>query len=143
MFVKTYNHNQKIKQIGEKYNLNLFLLFGSQVKGKKNLHQESDFDVAYLSKKKLTGKEQIELNCDLMNIFESDRIDMVNLKNVNSFLRQEIAKNNQLLFGDELDYLEFKAFAFRDYIDHQSLFDLQNILMEKRHQLLKEKIYGK
>jgi hypothetical protein len=78
-----------------------------------------------------------------MDIFESNRIDMVNLKNVNPLLRQEIAKNSRLLYGKEMDYLDFKAFSFKDYINHQFLFDLSSVLIRRRHQLLKEKIYGK
>ncbi|MBU2578882.1 hypothetical protein KKA09_02080 [Patescibacteria group bacterium] len=143
MFVNALKQN--FEKIAKKYELDLLLLFGSQVKNKKYIHQESDFDIAFATtaKKELNGKELIDLNCDLIDIFNCDRIDMVNLKNEDPFLRQEIAKNSQLLFGDEMDYLEFKAFAFRDYIDHQSLFDLQDILMKKRHQLLGELIYGK
>ncbi len=139
--VKT--HNQKIEKLAKKYDLNLLLLFGSRVKYKKFLHEESDFDVAYLSKRELFGKEIIALNCDLMDIFNSDRVDLTDLKNTNPFLRYEIAKNSLLLYGKEMEYLEFKAFAFKDYINHKPLFGLTTVLIRRRHQLLKEKMYGK
>ncbi|TRZ80238.1 hypothetical protein D4R86_04640 [bacterium] len=132
---------KQLNKIAKKYSLKLLLLFGSQV-NKKNLHQESDFDIAYLTKRELNGKEQIDLNCDLMDIFHSDRIDMVNLENVNPLLRYEIAINSRLLYGNELDYLEFKALAFRTHIDSQRLFDLEDILVKKRHKLLEQSIYG-
>jgi len=133
---------KQFNKIAEKYGLKLLLLFGSQV-NKKNLHQESDFDIAYLAERELKGREQIDLNCDLMDIFHSDKIDMVNLKNVDPLLRYEIAINSELLYGDGLDYLESNAFAFRTYIDSQRLFDLEDILVEKRHKLLEQSIYGK
>ena len=41
---------EKIKKLARKYQLKVVILFGSQVK-RKALHQESDFDVAYLSEK--------------------------------------------------------------------------------------------
>jgi len=73
MFVKS--HKEKIKEIAKKYDLDLVLLFGSQVKDKKYLHQESDFDIAYLSKKDLNLMEEAQLICDLMPIFKSEKID--------------------------------------------------------------------
>lgn len=137
------NFQQKIKEIAKKYNLNLVLLFGSQVKNKKYLHRESDFDIAYLSRRELTGKEIIDLNCDFIDFFHCDRIDLVDLKKDNPLLKYEIAQNSKLLYGEEMDYLEFKATAFKSYIDHQPLFKLEDILIRKRHEFLKESIYGK
>ena len=136
------SQKKQIKKCAEKYQLKMMILFGSRVKG-KIIHQESDFDIAYLSKKDLTGKEIIHFNCDLIDVFHCDRIDLTNLKGVDPLLRQEIARNSQLLFGNEMDYLGFKAFAFKDYINHQPLFDLRELLIKKRHKLLKKSIYGK
>ncbi|MBU4298623.1 nucleotidyltransferase domain-containing protein [Patescibacteria group bacterium] len=135
---------RKLKELAEKYQLRMMILFGSQVrKQPRQLHQESDVDVAYLSKKDLSGKEIIALDCDLIDVFSQDRVDLTNLRQDNPFLRYEIAKNSQLLYGKEMDYLEFKAFAFKDYVNHQPLFDLTSILIRRRHLLLREKIYGK
>jgi len=136
------SQKRQIKRIAEKYQLRMMLLFGSQVK-RTHLHQESDFDIAYLSKKDLSGKEIIGLNCDLIDVFHNDRVDLVNLRKVNPLLRYEIAKNSQLLFGKEMDYLEFKAFAFKDYINHQPLFELRDFLMKKRHKSLGKFIQDK
>jgi len=138
-----FSQKRKLNELAEKYQLKMMLLFGSQVrKQPEQLHQESDFDIAYLSKKDLSGKEIIDLDCDLMNVFNSDRVDLTDLKNANPFLRYEIAKNSQLLYGKEMDYLEFKAFAFKDYVGHRSLFELRDFLMKKRHRLLGKFLYG-
>ena len=135
--------NRKIEEIAEKYDLKMLLLFGSQAKDKKFLHKESDFDVAYLSERALGGKEIIDLNCDFIDMFRCDRVDLMDLKRAKPFLRYEIAKNSKLLYGNEIDYLEFKAFAFRDYINHGRLFEIEDLLINRKHQLLREKIYGK
>ncbi|RJQ31015.1 nucleotidyltransferase domain-containing protein [Candidatus Parcubacteria bacterium] len=45
----TREKREKIKNMAEKYGLKLVLLFGSRVKGK--VHEESDYDIAYLSDK--------------------------------------------------------------------------------------------
>lgn len=133
------SQKEKINQCAKKYQLKLMILFGSQV---KRSQKESDFDIAYLSKKDLSGKEIIDLNCDLIDTFNNDRIDLVDLRRANPFLRYEIAKNSQLLFGKEMDYLEFKAFAFKDYVNHRPLFELRDFLMERHHQSLGKFIYG-
>lgn len=128
---------KKIQEIAEKYDLKMLLLFGSQLKSKKLLHPESDVDIAYASKKKLTGDETVDLNCDLIDIFEHSKIDMVDLKKAPPLLRFEISQNSKMLFGDEMDYLEFKAQAFRIYIDAKPLFKLRDLLIRKRQELLK------
>lgn len=138
---QTLNKKSLLKKIAQKYSLELILLFGSRVS--KKIHQESDFDVAYLSKRELSGKEEIELDCDLMEVFESEKVDLVNLRKVDPLLRYEIAENCQLLYGKEEDLLEFKAFAFRDYINHLPLLELEDFLIKKRQKLLKKLIYGK
>ena len=143
--LKTQLYNQKgekMKEIAEKYGLKMLLLFGSRAKDEKYIRKDSDFDVAYLSEKGLDIKQEIELNCDLIDAFGCDKVDLVNIKRVNPFLRNEIAKNSKLLYGKKIDYLEFKAFAFKDYISHKQLFELQDFLIKKRHQLLAKKIYG-
>ena len=134
--------NKQIKKIAKKYDLELLLLFGSRV-NKKFLHKESDFDIAYLSERELSGQEQVDLNCDLMDIFHSDKIDTVNLRKANPLLRYQIAAKSELLYGDEMEYLGFKAFGFKDYVLHRSLFELEDSLINKRHQLLTKSIYGK
>lgn len=59
----------KEKMLGElsdKYELKLVVLFGSQVSGRT--HQESDYDVAYLSEKKLSSEEKTDFMYDLMPV---------------------------------------------------------------------------
>jgi len=134
---------KKIEEIAEKYNLKMLLLFGSQLKDKKLLHSESDVDVAYYAQRELTGKEAIDLNCDLIDTFGHDRIDMVDLKKAPPLLRFEISRNSKMLFGDEMDYLEFQAQAFRIYIDAKPLFKLRDLLIRKRQEELANFLYGK
>lgn len=133
--------NQKeITNIADKYNLELIILFGSQVSGKKN--PESDFDVAYKTDKKLSGKELINLNCNFIDLFNNDKIDMLDLKKVDPLLLFEIAQNSQLIYGSKIDYFQFKAVAFKKYVDAQSLFELEDTLIRKKQKSLKEFLYG-
>lgn len=132
----------KINQIAEKFDLELLVLFGSQVDKDVSKLPDSDVDIAYQSSRKLTGKEMINLNCELMDVFKNDRVDMVNLKSANPLLMHQISKKCKLIYGKKLDFLNFKALAFRLYIDHLDLFDLESKLIRRRQELLGRNIYG-
>jgi len=134
--------NQKmVRKIAQKYQLDLLILFGSQIKGKKFLTDESDCDIAYQAKKDLNGKEMINLNYDLMNLFKNDRIDIVDIKKADPLLKFEIYQNSKLIYGDEIEYLNFKANAFKIYIDAQPLLDLESKFIEKRQKALRRFLY--
>lgn len=132
---------EQLNKIAKKYDLKLLLLFGSQV-DKKSLHQESDFDIAYFSRRELDGRELIDLNCDLMDVFVDDKVDIVDLKKADPLLKYQISVKSKLFFGDIMDYLGFKALSFKEYIDHTSLFEIEDYLIKKRHQLLTKSIHG-
>jgi len=134
--------SRKVKEIAQKYKLELLLLFGSQVKKKSIKSEKTDFDVAYLAKQELSFDEQIKMNCELMEVFGSDKIDMVNLKNANPLLMYQVGQNCRLLYGKKEDFLEFKALAFRVYIDQQDLLELEDYLINKKQNLLKRSLYG-
>jgi len=53
----------KIKEIAQKYNLEMVLLFGSQVNGRTK--PDSDIDIAYSAQKLLSTDEKIGLNKEL------------------------------------------------------------------------------
>ncbi|MCX6789586.1 MAG: nucleotidyltransferase domain-containing protein, partial [Candidatus Gribaldobacteria bacterium] len=133
-------NKEKIKEIAQKYNLEMVLLFGSQVNGRAK--PDSDVDIAYSAQKQLSTDERIDLNNDLGDLFHKDIVDQVDIRSANPLLLHEISQNSQLLFGKEIDYLEFKAFAFRNYIDSESLFNLEDLLIKKKHKELGKLIYG-
>jgi len=135
MFVKTYK--EKINKIAKKYDLDLILLFGSRLREKKYLQRESDFDIAYLSKKDLNLMEEAKLICDLMPIFKSDKVDLVNLKRANPLLMKQIFENHKVLFCRNLKiYYQYKIYAERRYAEAKPLFQLTEELIKsflKKH----------
>jgi len=133
-------NKEKIKKIAQKYNLAMILLFGSQVNGRAK--PDSDIDIAYSAQKPLSTNERIDLNNDLSDFFQRDNVDQIDIKNANPLLLHEISTNSKLIFGKKIDYLEFKAFAFRNYIDSQSLFNLEDLLIKKRRKEFGKLIYG-
>jgi len=128
----------EIEKLAEKHKIKFIVLFGSRAKGV--FREDSDFDVAVY----MDGFNDMNIyNAALFGLGEildipAEKIDLTNLKNANPLLRYEIAREGKLLFGNEMSYLEFKAFAFRDYIAAKSLLDLEYFLIKKRHKLLEK-----
>jgi len=121
-----------MRKIAQKYDLRLVLLFGSQVDGKQ-LHNESDFDVAYLSKRKLDLMEEARMMLAMTPYFHSENIDLVNLKNAPPLLYYAVFDKCQVLFAeDELLFPTLRVYAFRKFVEMQPIYELQ-------HQRLKEK----
>ncbi|MBU3924655.1 nucleotidyltransferase domain-containing protein [Patescibacteria group bacterium] len=129
-------NSKRIKEIAEKYDLELVLLFGSRVKG-KFLHKESDFDVAYLSNKKLDLMEEARLIMELMPVFKSDKVDLVNIKLAHPLLLKQIFSNHEIIFCRNLSvYFQYKIYAERKYTEAEPLFRLRRVLIKnflKKH----------
>lgn len=123
-------NSKKIKAIAEKYNLELLLLFGSRVIGKA-LHKESDFDIAYLSSRKLDLTEEARLITELMPIFKSDKIDLVNISMAHPLLLKQIFMNHKIIFCKNLSvYFQYKIYAERKYAEAKPLFQLRRVLIK-------------
>ncbi|MFH1662254.1 MAG: nucleotidyltransferase domain-containing protein [Candidatus Falkowbacteria bacterium] len=126
---------KKTREVAEKYNLKLLLLFGSRIGNKKFLHKESDFDVAYLPQNDLDLTEEAKLICDLMPIFRSEKIDLVNLKKAPPFLYYSIFQNCQILYADDpLFFYYLRSYAFKKYIETKPLYQKRS---ERINELIK------
>lgn len=123
----------KIQKLAKKYQLYLVLLFGSRAADKTNVHAESDFDIAYLSKKPLNLMKEAKLVCELMPIFQSDKIDLVNLKKAPPLLFYAALNNCLLLYEENpLTFFNLRSYAYKRYIETKPLYE------EKYNRLQKE-----
>lgn len=115
----------KIKELADKYDLSLVLLFGSRATGK--VHPRSDFDIAYLSKNPLDLMDEARLLCDLMPVFRSDKVDLVNLKKSPPLLMKRIFDSHQVLFcADKTQYFNYQIYAIMRYEEAKPLFELRD-----------------
>lgn len=69
---------------------------------------------------------------------KEDKIDLTDLDKVNILLRYDVTSGGKLLYGDENNYAQYRAFAFREYIDAKPLFRLEDYLINKRQRLINE-----
>lgn len=139
------NH-KKLEKEAQKLGIKMVILFGSQACGKARA--DSDYDLAVLtSSEKNIGESLDNYNtvltflCDVFKIRE-DEADITNLNNSSPFLNYEIARNSQLIYGDESRFASFEASAMREYIATKDLRDLEEVLIYKRQNLLAKKIYA-
>lgn len=134
---------EKLGQFAKEAGIKFIVLFGSQTKGL--VQKDSDFDIAVLTAPEKNIKELDNYNNVLFGLSKilnipDYKMDLTNLNSANILLRYEIASGGKLLYGNAEEYEEYKAFAFRDYIDAKSLFELENLLIYKRQTFIKEAI---
>ncbi len=122
----------ELEKLAEKHKIKFIVLFGSRAKG--NPREDSDFDIAVFMDNFYDMEKYSDALSGLARIFGvfEDKIDLTDLKNANPLLRYEITRQGKLLFGNDLDYLQLKAFAFRDYIASMSLLDLEYVIIRKK-----------
>jgi predicted nucleotidyltransferase len=113
----------EILDIVEKYNISLLVTFGSF--NTERFTEESDIDVAYISKTSLDSEQEMQLLCDLILYFQRDKIDLVNLSKAVPLLMYEIACNSQVLYEEDDSYLRFKMKASARYADTKFLRDMR------------------
>ena len=131
---------QKIKKIGKKYNLKLILQHGSYATGK--ISHNSDLDIAVLGKKSIDFKTLLKIYSDLSEVFGDNperELDFKSLHKIDPLFRYQVAKYSRLLYGNLLDYNEFRAYGFRAYYDAKDLFKLEGFLVSKYQNYLNKK----
>lgn len=122
--------SKEIKRVAQGYRLKLVILYGSHARG--TAKETSDVDIAILGESPLDLDAVLDITNELSSIFESDDVDVKSLHHTNPFFRYQVTKDGVLLFGKEHDFISFKAYAFRDYVDSQSLLRLKEKLVRER-----------
>src|SRR3989344_2584760 len=94
----------KIKEVAQKYNASLIVLFGSQATG--HTHSKSDIDIAILSRSIL---DKFKIMSDLEDIFKRDDIEVVDLANASPTLMYCVVRDGVLLYEkDNGGFLKWK-----------------------------------
>ena len=136
MITITSRQQQEINKIGKKYNLQLAVIYGSFAKDKD--HKRSDLDIAVLGKGKLNFQTVLDLYSKLSNILKNVDIDLKSLHRTDPFFRYQVMRDSILIYGDPLEYHNFKAYVFRAYMDSRDLLRLERTLSEKTISYLRE-----
>lgn len=136
---------EKIEKLAESYQLELFLIFGSQAqayadeqaqtkKPSRLSCPESDLDIAFYGNRILSEIEKINLTTELGNLFHTDKIDLVDIKTAPPLLKKEIFKNYKVLYQkDPILLYQLELVSLYEFLEADILFQI-------RHERLQESI---
>ena len=114
----------------EKYNIELFVIFGSYA---ENMNKPgSDLDLAYKSFELLAAEKEMELLNELSQFYQRGDIDLVNLSKAEPVLKVEVAKKGRLLYGTQNKFERFSIYAAAIYADTKFLRDDRRKTLEKK-----------
>ncbi len=122
-------NKDKIRKIGKKFDLELIMLFGSRANGR--FRKDSDYDIAIISKKKISLKNELKIISALAEVF-GEKIDLSIANHANPLLLFNISKNAIFLFGSKQDFFKFKLRAFHAYNDYQPYFKREFDFVKKQ-----------
>ena len=121
----------KIAKLAKKFNLSLIYIFGSYASNSAG--KLSDVDTAVLGKKNLTPDEIIAIISSLVDIFEDEAIDLVDLNVAPLTLIHRVLKEGRCLFASSLRAkIEFETRYEGFYLDTKHLRDEYLRALERR-----------
>lgn len=126
----TIPDQQTLDTIRANHNLRLILLHGSQMDMLR--HAESDIDVAVLRDQDKPPFRYLKLIDELIEAFDSDRIDLVDLTHADPLLLYAVTKNCLLLSGEAGDLDELTRKAFLRYGDYRAYLNEEAAFVQRR-----------
>ncbi|MDH4199595.1 MAG: nucleotidyltransferase domain-containing protein [Spirochaetia bacterium] len=130
----------QMDSVARDLNLKLIVLFGSWAKLNPLPGVDSDVDIALLG-----CPAENFWNCYkiLRRFFSKNPLDLVRLETADPLFRFEVMNRSILIWGDPDLYCEYRAYAYRDFVDSADLFQLENNLFVKKMDYLAQQIYEK
>lgn len=139
--MKIRDNNDALKNMAQKYSIELLLLFGSQVSGK--VHEESDYDIGYISTLQLTPEDEGKLMLGLASVLKIpiEKIELVSLRGASPLFLKEVFDNVQVLYAkDNLIFDEYKIYAIRYFDESKALLENMRNVVEKRAKLYEKEL---
>ncbi|MEA3344909.1 MAG: nucleotidyltransferase domain-containing protein [Chloroflexota bacterium] len=106
-----------LREICQKHDLKLVILFGSRAKG--CARQDSDYDVGVLRRQGIIPPEQfLELAYRLSRALDMGNVDLVDLRRASPLLKYEAARSARVLYEAEAGFFDcFHVYAWKLYQD--------------------------
>ncbi len=112
----------QLKQLAEKYGLQIIYAFGSRAKEALDLVEGkikrlskgiSDLDIGIKPERRLNVEEKVEIALALEDIFDVSRVDLVVIPEAPIFLALEIVKGELLYAKDAVYEAEYQLYIMR------------------------------
>lgn len=130
----------RLARTASKLGLPLVVLYGSWARKRPAPGPESDVDVAILG----CAKERYwDCYKGLSECVAAGPLDLVRLDDADPLFRWEIMERAALLYGDPDLFCEYRAFAYRDFVDSADLLKLEDVLARKKLARLGEQLRAK
>ncbi len=119
-------HNDAIRNVAEKYRLQLVYAFGSRaaealdvIEGREEhlAATPSDLDIGVKSEKKLSVEEKVEIAIFFEDIFDLSRVDVVVIDEAPVFLAFEIVTGELLYCQDEIFEANYQLYIMAQAAD--------------------------
>jgi predicted nucleotidyltransferase len=126
---------QSLSDAARTFGLRLVVLFGSRAKGRPEPGPESDVDIAIHG---CPRERYWDCYKAINEAIGEGEVDLVRLEDADALFRDEIMRFGVLLDGDPDFFCEFRAYAYKDFVDSADLFTLEETLFRKKMQRLGE-----
>ena len=77
---------------------------------------------------------------ELNRVFPGRDLDLTFLADADPLFRWEIMSDGVLLWGEPLEFLELRAFAYKDFVDSADLRRLERILFDRKMAFVRERL---
>lgn len=131
---------RRLDEACRRLGLRALVLYGSRATGTPPPSTESDLDLALRFRPGTDRPPYRELHRALGDVFPDDSLDLVVLQDADPLFRWEILREGVLLWGDPLEHLEYRAFAWRDFVDSADLRRLERVLFGKKLAYVRERL---
>ncbi|MBW3630419.1 MAG: nucleotidyltransferase domain-containing protein [Gemmatimonadetes bacterium] len=132
----------RLKAVCERLELRLVVLFGSRAAGSRPPASDSDLDLALRAGPAGVPGGLLACYDELSQVFQGETLDLVLLAKADPLLRYEVMRAGILLHGDSGEFLEYRAYAYRDFVDSADLRDLEATLFRKKLEYLRSVVDG-
>jgi predicted nucleotidyltransferase len=131
---------EELERTCERLGVRLLVLFGSHSPGGLPPGPGSDVDVALSFRRDEARVAVLDLHEQLAAAFPSGQLDIVLLHDADPLFRWEIMERATLLYGDVDEFLEYRAFAYRDFMDSADLRALERTLSDRKMKRIRERL---
>ena len=122
--------------------IRMLVLFGSRATGQPAPNADSDVDLALSLTDPGKRCKSWEYHAALAVLLPDAVLDVVSLHDADPLFRWEIMSGAVLLWGDPDEFLELRAYAYRDFVDSADLRALERTLSERKLARIRRQLHA-
>jgi len=137
------DQRETFERVRNEFDLKFIILHGSYARGRAR--PQSDVDIAFVDKPLHPKGDFFKIYTAFEGILSQMGfidLDIKSLKGVDPLFRYLVVRDSFLLAGNFHQFNEFKAFAFRDYMDSRGLLVLERKMIEFKQRMLSRRYVG-